>query len=96
MSSTDLKSLKKLADACRKAGITHFKNSEFEFTLSPDAPTSSYKKKQEELKTYSDPNSKAIDDAFNSDTLTDEQLLMWSAIDPTETNIGKVLTYENQ
>lgn len=77
--SFDPKALKKLADACRKAGITHFKNAEFEFTLSPDGPVSNYKKRKAKVQ-----ESSIIDENFQSDQLTDEQLLMWSALDPSE------------
>lgn len=75
--SLDYKALKKIADACRKAGITHFKNADFEFTLSPDGPVSNYKKKQNK-ETFSSNN-----DILSTDSLTDEQLLMWSALDPS-------------
>jgi len=82
MSSTDLKSLKKLAETCRKVGISHFKGPEFEFTLTPDAPVSEYKKKKEE-KSFEESQAEAIDQAFSSDNLPEETLLMWSALDPS-------------
>lgn len=72
----DHKALKKLADACRKAGIKHFKNSEVEFTLSDEGPVSNYKKR-----TSAQPSSQLIettDSIFQSDQLTEEQLLLWS------------------
>lgn len=73
----DIKNLKKLADACRKAGIKSFKNAEFEFTLSDDVPLSSYKKrmitKQPKLEDSSVPVADLI-----TDSLTQEQLLLWS------------------
>lgn len=73
MNSADLKTLKKLADVCRKAGIKSYKDSSFEFTLTDDKPVSSYRKR---------PKSNSLittDDEFKSDTLSNEELLMWSA-----------------
>lgn len=80
--SFDPKALKKIADACRKAGITQFKNAEFEFTLSPDGPVSSYKRRK--AKTNPEAQGAVIDESFQSDMLTEEQLLMWSSLDPSE------------
>ncbi len=68
------KDLKKLADACRKAGIKTFKSSEFEFTLSDDAPVSNYKKAKS-------PSPSSPDQPFQSDSLSPEQLLNWSVMD---------------
>ena len=79
----DVKQLKKLADACRKAGIKHFKNAEFEFTLSDDtAPISNYKRKKvaEAPSTADSPANKP----FVTDSLTEDELLFWSTgVDPT-------------
>lgn len=81
--SFDAKALKEIAKACRAAGISHYKCAEFEFTLTPEAPVSNYKKKQQVVTGGSD----AIDPNFTSDSLTDEQLLLWSSaeIAPGET-----------
>jgi hypothetical protein len=81
----DYDTLKKLADICRKAGIKHFKNSELEFTLTDEAPVSKYKRKQAELS-----SGPVIDNTFESESLTDEALLLWSTgqqleSDPDET-----------
>ena len=65
------KELTKLAAACRKAGIKSFKNAEIEFTLTDEAPVSNYKKKQEPLQL-------ANNYLVETDSLTEEQLLMWS------------------
>lgn len=81
----NLKELKKLADACRKAGIKHFKNGDYEFTLNEDAPLSNYKKS----KAKSEPLSNDV--AFQSDTLTPEQLLLWSVGDPLGDNKDETL-----
>ena len=65
------KELIKLAAACRKAGIKHYKSADMEFTLTDDAPVSNYKKKAAQ---YANP----VADDFESDELTDDQLLNWS------------------
>jgi len=75
------KELKKLAEACRKAGIKAFKGYGIEFTLSDEAPVSNYKKRAPEA------NKSVIghsNNPFESDTLTDDQLLMWSVSDIAE------------
>lgn len=68
----DLKELKKLAAACRKAGISHFKSADYEFTLTEETPVSTYKQKQVSKVTT------APDAKFESDSLTDSDLLFWS------------------
>lgn len=70
----DLKALKKLADMCRKCGIKSFKSGAFEFTLSEDVPVSNYKKSKENNQVpLSMPNT-----SFQSDTLTEDELMFWS------------------
>lgn len=69
------KELKKLADACRKAGIKHYKQGDLEFTLTDDAPVSNYKKKQD--KPFVDTSSHQIE----TDSLSEEELLFWSVGD---------------
>lgn len=78
MSLPDAKALKKLADTCRKVGIKTFKGDGFEFTLSDEVPVSSYKRKKEAAK----PESDAKD--FESDSISDEALLFWSAVSTDE------------
>lgn len=73
MDSLSPKDLKKLADSCRKAGIKSFKGYGVEFTLSDDAPVSNYKRTKGN--TPQPDNGKA----FESDTLSEEALLMWSS-----------------
>ena len=67
--SVDLKKLKKLADMCRKAGITHFKNADFEFTLSDATPIKSTRRRG---------SSTVKQDDVESDSLSKEELLFWS------------------
>lgn len=65
------KELKKIAAACRKAGISHFKCDVFEFTLDTNAPTAA-------PKGFSKPNH-GEQGEVQSDELTPEQILFWSA-----------------
>ncbi len=67
------KELAKLAAACRKAGIRHYKTAEFEFTLTDEVPVSAYKKKQSATSTT------PPDDKFESDELGQEALMFWSS-----------------
>lgn len=76
------KNIKKLAAECRKAGIKTYKCSDFEFTLTEDAPLSNYKKRQDKNTvptTFSNASDKII-----TDSLTEEQLLFWSSGEPSE------------
>jgi hypothetical protein len=67
------KELKKLADTCRKAGIKHFKNADYEFTLADDAPVSNYKKRNAPQLT-----GPVVDPGLSTQQLTDEEMLFWS------------------
>lgn len=68
----DPKALKKLVKTCREMGITHYKGPDFEFTLSHDAPVKTKKSKKGQ-------ETEAVGSDFETDSLTPEQLLMWSA-----------------
>lgn len=74
MNAPDIKLLKKLADACRKAGIETFEGYGFKFTLGASVPENT--KSAKKAATFND-----VDKAFESDTLTPEQLLHWSVGD---------------
>jgi hypothetical protein len=63
------KELKKLAKACREAGIHYFKSADFEFTLTGVPPEKITKNKSVETDVQGD---------IESDTLTEEELLYWS------------------
>lgn len=77
----NLKELKKLADTCRKAGITHFKNEHYEFTLTDEVPVTYYKKNKEaKAAPAPDTNTK-----FETDSLTEDELLFWSTSSPIST-----------
>jgi hypothetical protein len=71
------KELKKLADMCRKVGIYHFKQDGVEFTLS-DKPQSKASK-QHSKQTGAEVKA-VIDEAFEAEGLTQDALLMWSAL----------------
>lgn len=78
MEELDTKLIKKLADACRKAGIRQFKGYGIEFTLSDDAPPqSAYKRKHAPKQPDNTPADPASLDGW--DKLSDEEKLFWSA-----------------
>lgn len=79
MDAPDFKVLKKLADACRKAGIKQFKGHGMEFTLTDEAPVSNYKK----AKVSKVDSTTGNDEPFESNSLPEEALLFWSANDPS-------------
>lgn len=67
----NLKELKRLAAACRKAGILHFKSADYEFTLSDTQPV-------RETKHSKSLGNAASDSKFESDSLSPEELMFWS------------------
>lgn len=76
MNFPNVKELKKLADACRKAGIKHFKCNEFEFSLTDELPETPKMRKQAALEKHED---------LQNQGMSDEELLFWSVPDfPTE------------
>lgn len=79
------KDLKKLADTCRKAGISTFKGFGVEFTLGAVPHKARRESKahlstfeQEVLKSQQTPV-KAVSEPIKTDTLTEMDLLFWSA-----------------
>lgn len=73
--SQDIKTLKKIALACRQAGITSYKCPEFEITLTHDAPQSNYKKRTNKA-------APDLSDRIDNQTqLTEDQLLFYSVAD---------------
>lgn len=73
------KEIKKLADACRKAGIKSFKNSEVEFTLSDTIPLAQSNTRRVRKATVSD-TLEQPDVIINDETaLSDEEILFWSS-----------------
>lgn len=85
MDTPDFKTLKKLADACRKAGIETFKGFGFEFTLSSSAPLSNYKTKKAAQPSYSG----LTDPPFESDSLSEDDLLFYSVQDGQATQLAE-------
>lgn len=79
MNAPTPKELKKLADACRKAGISKFKCGDLEFELAPDAPESAYKRKQTAAKPHEEQGDVSLD-AGAWDSFTPEQQLLYSAV----------------
>ncbi len=69
--AVDLKTLKKLAAACRKAGIKSFKSPDFEFTLTDAEPEPA--KKAKGSTPAASPNTPIV-----TDEPTAEELLFWS------------------
>lgn len=87
-SPLDLKQLKKLVLACRKAGIKQFKCADYEFTLTDLEPSTIRKSQivQKKSNTLMD-QALSQEDDFDTDSLTEDQLLMWSVseLPPEET-----------
>ena len=73
MSLPNPKELKKLIALCRKTGIKSFKNADFEFTLTDSEPV--VKKNT----TVRNNTSFVQQDDFETDSLTNDQMLFWSA-----------------
>ncbi len=67
------KELEKLVKTCRKMGIKSYKGADFEFTLTDEAPVKASKLKASTEKAD-------IQGEIESDSLTPDQLLMWSAM----------------
>jgi hypothetical protein len=76
MDSFDPKELKKLAEACRKAGISSFKGYGVEFTLSEAIPPKKARKRSQKASTslYD-----GLPDDIKSELPTEEELLFYSA-----------------
>ena len=69
------KEIKKLAEACRKAGLKTFKCPEFEFTLG-DAPVKPARTRAGAKATTND----AADDVISQPQFTEEELLLGEAV----------------
>jgi hypothetical protein len=80
MSLPNAKELKKLAKACRAAGIKHFKNSELEFTLTDDLPARRSKKGQTAKRREVGDLASVIAQDFEAEEIGQDALLMWSAL----------------
>ena len=71
MATPSAKELKKLAKACREAGIHFFKGEGFEFTLTGVAPEKPTRKNASELP-------EADHNEIEMDSLSQEELMFWS------------------
>lgn len=82
MDFPNVKDLKKLAAACRKAGILNLKvaqDGSFEFSLDPSLVPQKNSKVRAKAKQQEFLQNSLIE----TDSLTEEQLLMWSVNDPS-------------
>ena len=70
----DPKTLKKLAKACRDAGIKHYKDADMEFTLTDEAPQAAAPRGR---KAAPKP-APGVAPEFETDSLSPEELLFWS------------------
>lgn len=70
------KELKKLADTCRKSGISFFKNSEIEFTLSDVRPPVARKPRG---KKASQPQVFENEETQQEENISENELLFWSS-----------------
>ncbi len=77
----DPKELKKLAAACRAAGIKHYKADGIEFTLSDEAPVSQYKKRKSNIKDSPVGQDTPFSEQGSWDSLTQDQKLFYSVSD---------------
>lgn len=73
----DLKSLKDLLKVLRDKGVLEFEANGIKLKLSEDIPESRYKKRQAEV------------DIEEEEELTDEELLYYSAVPPTEAEVAQ-------
>lgn len=73
----DLKSLKDLLKVLRDKGVLEFEANGIKLKLSEDIPESRYKKRQTEV------------DIEEETELTDEELLYYSAVPPTEAEVAQ-------
>jgi len=72
MTNEDLKTLKKLADICRKSGISSFECEQFKFTLSLESrPVIKYAKEKQT-------KAEELDNIVQERPLTEEELLFFS------------------
>lgn len=91
MNFPSVKELKKLAAACRKAGISNFKyhqDGSYEFSLDPTAAVEEPKPRKSQAKQQFVPLNEPKE-AFTADSLTEDELLFWSAGSPSESYLNK-------
>lgn len=79
MDNFDVKQLKELAEACRKAGIQTFKGFGIEFTLDPNAPGPKPRGRAAQKNAQSVQSSN-VPSNDTWDSLTDDQKLFYSAL----------------
>ena len=82
MDLPDIKQLKKISDACRKAGIKVFECENFKITLTDTPPPPSAYKRQKALKTGKAAPTEFVQGEVQTDMPSPEELLYWSAGGP--------------
>lgn len=75
----DIKELKKIIELCRKTGVTEFKIDNIEFKLGAEPYKAPQVTKAAQNVTYA-PGGITADTRIQTDELTDEQLLYYSAV----------------
>jgi hypothetical protein len=81
----DLKQLQKLAKLCRSLGVTHIKNGDFELELSSNQPATRQRRSRKAVPIV---EGDALDENFESDSLSPEDLMLWSSSNPVDSVIG--------
>lgn len=82
MQLPDLKQLKRLSDACRKAGVKTFECADFKITLTDSLPPPSAYKRAKAAKAGEKPMQEFIQGEIDTDSPSAEELLYWSAGGP--------------
>ncbi len=77
MTKDELKQLLEIAKVCRKAGITSFKSESFEFTLTDEPPAPLKPRGKSAAKKSVNSDSSSLTE-IETDSLSDEELLLWS------------------
>lgn len=70
------KELKKIAKACREAGIKIYKGEGFELTFTEEAPAPKRAKQAPQAPVHAP---SPANEKFTTDSLSEEELLLWSA-----------------
>lgn len=85
----DVKELKRLAKACREAGIKSYKADGIEFTLADEPPPPTAYKKRKASKVEAEASNSPTNEKLETDgwdTLSEEQRLFYSSNGPLEGN----------
>lgn len=83
----DVKQLEKLAKLCRKLGVKQLKTADIELVLG-DEPNISRRQRSSKKTAPSGEQAPGIADVVEGDQLTEEQLLFYSVLDPSQSEIA--------